>query len=140
MSTLLAGRARSRAGHNARGHLVEQGNLPAALDAFKASQAIRDRLAKADPGNAGWQRDLALSFGRVAMVEAQQGARDRATGLFRQGRDIIAGLKARSPDNATLPRGSRVVRRPDRGAEQVTMLPLTLSLLSQKERVIGLGA
>ena len=78
--------------------------MPAALDAFKASQAIRDRLAKADPGNAGWQRDLALSFGRVAMVEAQQGARDRATGLFRQGRDIIAGLKARSPDNATLPR------------------------------------
>jgi hypothetical protein len=84
--------------------LVEQGNLPAALDAFKASHAIFDRLAKADPGNAGWQRNLALSFERVAMVEAQQGARDRATGLFRQGRDIIAGLKARSPDNATLAR------------------------------------
>ena len=60
--------------------------------------------AKADPGNAGWQRDLALSFGRVARVEARQGDRVRALGAFRQGRDIIARLKAASPTNATLPR------------------------------------
>jgi len=32
-----------------------QGNLPAALESFRAALAIRDRLAKADPGNAGWQ-------------------------------------------------------------------------------------
>jgi CHAT domain-containing protein len=35
---------------------------------------IFERLAKADPGNAGWQRDLALSHGRVAMVLARQGS------------------------------------------------------------------
>jgi len=38
-----------------------QGSLPAALDSHKASLAIADRLAKADPGNAGCQRDLSVS-------------------------------------------------------------------------------
>ena len=32
-----------------------------------------------------------------------QGARDSALGAFRQGREIIAQLARRSPDNATLP-------------------------------------
>jgi len=38
--------------------LVAQGNLPEALKSFRDGLAIRDRLAKADPGNAGWQFDL----------------------------------------------------------------------------------
>ena len=38
--------------------LVAQGKLPEALTAYRASLAIAERLAKADPGNAGWQRDL----------------------------------------------------------------------------------
>ena len=38
--------------------LRAQGNLPEALQAFNASLAIADQLAKADPSNAGWQRDL----------------------------------------------------------------------------------
>ena len=33
-----------------------------------------------------------------------QGARDSALGAFRQGREIIAQLARRSPDNATLPK------------------------------------
>ena len=82
----------------------DQGNLPAALDAFKASLAIRDRLAKADPGNAGWQRDLALSYGRVASLQAKQGARDEARAGYQRAKDIILKLKAQSPDNATLPK------------------------------------
>jgi hypothetical protein len=38
--------------------LVAQGNLPEALKTFRDGLAIADRLAKSDPGNAGWQRDL----------------------------------------------------------------------------------
>jgi hypothetical protein len=53
--------------------LVAQGNLAAALKAHQDSLAIMDRLAKADSSNAEWQRDLAMSYGRVAMVLAQQG-------------------------------------------------------------------
>jgi hypothetical protein len=35
--------------------LWAQGNLPAALESYRASLAVRERLDKADPGNAGWQ-------------------------------------------------------------------------------------
>jgi tetratricopeptide (TPR) repeat protein len=51
--------------------LVAQGNLPEALKSYRESPAIFDRLAKVDPGNAGWQRDLAVSYGRVATVEGK---------------------------------------------------------------------
>jgi hypothetical protein len=84
--------------------LRAQGNLAAALESFKAAHAIRERLAAADPGNAGWQRDLAVSYGRVAMVETGQGARDKALSGYRSGRDILARLKAQSPDDAQLPK------------------------------------
>lgn len=69
-----------------------------------ASLAIRERLAKADPGNAGWQRDLALSHGRVAMVAVRLGQREAALRGLRQGRTIIARLVDLSRDNATLPK------------------------------------
>ena len=82
---------------------VAQGNLPAALTSYQASLAIRERLAKADPGNAGWQRDLALSYGRVATVEAQQGARDDALEALRARTGNHSRLSQQSPDNATLP-------------------------------------
>ena len=33
-----------------------QGDLAGALTSYRDSLAIFDRLAKSDPGNAGWQR------------------------------------------------------------------------------------
>ncbi len=84
--------------------LRAQGNLTDALAAYQAALAIRERLAKADPANAGWQRDVASSYGRVAMVEAQRENRERALAGYRHGREIIKVLRARSPDDATLPR------------------------------------
>ena len=78
------------------------GNLAAAFGDYQASHDIFERLAKADPGNAGWQRDLALSCGRVALIEMRQGFRDDALTAFRQGRDIIVQLTRRLPDNVTL--------------------------------------
>jgi hypothetical protein len=72
---------------------IADGNLPAALESFRASLAIAERLAKADPGNAEWQRDLAISHGLVAMLLARQNERERALAGFRQGRDIIIKLK-----------------------------------------------
>jgi hypothetical protein len=83
---------------------VEQGDLAAALTSYRASLAIAKRLAEADPGNAGWQRDLALSYGRVALVEMRQGIGDNALKAFRHGRDIITQLMRRSPENVTLPK------------------------------------
>ena len=45
--------------------LVEQGNLPEALKSFHDGLAIRERLAQANPGNAGWQRDLSVSHNKI---------------------------------------------------------------------------
>ena len=66
-----------------------QGDLPAALTSYRASHDIFERLAAADPGNAGWQRDLALSIGRIALIRNTQGAHENALEAFGQGRDII---------------------------------------------------
>jgi hypothetical protein len=79
-----------------------QGDLAAALTGYRASLAIRERLAAADPGNAGWQRDLALSFGRVALVKNTQGAPEDALELFGKGRGIIVELMRRSSNSAIL--------------------------------------
>ena len=79
-----------------------RGDLAAALTSYQASLAIGDRLATADPRNAEWQRDLALSYGRVGVVEAQKGAPDQARGMLQQGREIIARLTRQSPSNVTL--------------------------------------
>jgi hypothetical protein len=59
--------------------------------------------AQAGPGNAGWQRDLSLSHGRVAIVLAKRRANGDALTAFQQGRSIIVRLAERSRDNATLP-------------------------------------
>ena len=43
-----------------------------ALDAYTAGKAIRERLAAADPANAEWQRDLSVSWERLASVQETQ--------------------------------------------------------------------
>jgi hypothetical protein len=53
--------------------LVAQGNLPEALKSFRDGHDIFDRLAKADPGNAGWQYDLGISNERIGDIFMVQG-------------------------------------------------------------------
>ena len=47
---------------------VAQGDLAGALASYRDSLAISERLAKSDPGNAGWQHDLAVSYDRIGDV------------------------------------------------------------------------
>jgi hypothetical protein len=79
--------------------LVAQGNLPEALKSYRDSLAIRDRLAKSDPGNAGWQRDLSVSYAKLAVVLRKKGAAADALSALRQGQAIIARMTQVSPDN-----------------------------------------
>ena len=53
--------------------LSAQGDLTAALAAYRASLEIRERLAAADPGNAGWQRDLSVSQDKSATCSEDAG-------------------------------------------------------------------
>jgi tetratricopeptide (TPR) repeat protein len=49
---------------------VAQGDLACALKAYKADLAIAGSLATSDPGNAGWQRDLSVSYERLATYKS----------------------------------------------------------------------
>ena len=70
--------------------LVAQGDEAGALASYRDSLAIFDRLAKSDPGNAGWQRDLIVSYTRSAGALPGQGwwrkAHEVASRLVSEGR------------------------------------------------------
>jgi len=53
--------------------LLAQGNLPAALSSHRAGLGIFDRLARSDPGNTEWQRDLSLSYASLANIYRKAG-------------------------------------------------------------------
>ena len=80
--------------------LVAQGNLPEALKTFRDGLAIIDRLAKSDPGNAGWQRDLSVSYDHVGDVLVAQGNLPEALKTFRDGLAIRDRLAKSDPGNA----------------------------------------
>ena len=80
--------------------LVEQGNLPEGLKSFTEVLAIADRLAKAEPGNAGWQRDLSVSYEKVGNGLMAQGHLPEALASFRDGLAIRDRLAKAEPGNA----------------------------------------
>jgi len=80
--------------------LVEQGNLPEALKSFRDGLVIAERLAQADPGNAGWQRDLSVLYDRVGFVLVEQGNLPEALKSFRDALAISERLAQADPGNA----------------------------------------
>jgi hypothetical protein len=77
-----------------------QGNLPDALNSYQASLAVRDRLTKSDPGNAGWQRDLAVSYEKVGYVQVAQGDPPAALTSYQASFAIFDRLAKSDPSNA----------------------------------------
>ena len=51
---------------------VRRGDLAGALTSYRDGLAIADRLAKSDPGNAGWQRDLSVSYEKSATCRSRR--------------------------------------------------------------------
>ena len=76
----------------------DQGDLAAALGSYRASLAIRERLAAADRGNAGWQRDVAVSNAKLGAACLANQDPAQARHFLLAGRAIMAGLVARYPD------------------------------------------
>jgi len=52
---------------------VAQGDLPTARKAYQDALDISGTLAKADPSNTGFQRDLSVSYNKIGDIAAQQG-------------------------------------------------------------------
>ena len=77
-----------------------QGDLAASLTSYQASLAIRERPAKADPGNAGWQRDLSVSQENIGEVQQAQGDLAAALTSYRASLTISERLAKADPGNA----------------------------------------
>jgi hypothetical protein len=79
---------------------VAQGKGPDALTTYRQSLRICEALSAHDPVNAGWQRDLSVSYDKIGDVLVAQG--DGASGLtaYRKGLGIREALAARDPANA----------------------------------------
>jgi tetratricopeptide (TPR) repeat protein len=82
------------------GVLVDLGNLPEALKSFRKGLAIRDRLAKTDPGNADRQRDLSVSYNNIGDVLVAQGNLPEALRSFHDALAIRDRLAKVDPGNA----------------------------------------
>ena len=80
---------------------VAQGRLDAALESFQASLAIRERLAEADPNNAGWQRDLSVSWNKLGGLRKGQGDLAGALEAYEQDLAIARNLGKADPGNAS---------------------------------------
>ena len=80
--------------------LVAQGKLPEALKSYTESRAIAERLAQADPGNAGWQRDLSVSHDNLGDVLVAQGNLTEALTAYRASLAIRERLAQADPGNA----------------------------------------
>ena len=80
--------------------LRDEGKLEAALKSYRDSLAIFEKLAKQDPGNAGWQRDFSVSYNKVGDVQSAQGDLAGALKSSRDSLAIFEKLAKRDPSNA----------------------------------------
>jgi hypothetical protein len=83
--------------HNQVGDVLRaQGDLAGALKAYRGSLAVATRLAAADPSNAGWQRDLAVSHYKLAMFARQQGNEAGLESELRMCFEVLHAMKQRN--------------------------------------------
>jgi tetratricopeptide (TPR) repeat protein len=67
---------------------------------YDRTRAIFERLAQADPGNAGWQRDLSVSHEKIGDVLVAQGNLAPALESYRASLAIRERLAQADPGNA----------------------------------------
>jgi uncharacterized caspase-like protein/predicted negative regulator of RcsB-dependent stress response len=79
---------------------LAQGSLPSARRLYETAAAIAERLARSDPGNAGWQRDLSVSHNTIGDVLRAQGALTAALESYRASLAIVERLARSDPGNA----------------------------------------
>jgi tetratricopeptide (TPR) repeat protein len=79
---------------------VARGDLNAALAAYGEARSEMDRLATSDPGNAGWQRDLSMSYNSVGDVQVARGDLKAALKSYSDSLAIISRLATSDPGNA----------------------------------------
>ena len=79
---------------------VAQGDLKAALKSYQDDLAITERLATSTPGNADWQRDLSVSYAKLADAYRKSNETAKARDALAAGRAVIGKLVEQNPDQA----------------------------------------
>jgi tetratricopeptide (TPR) repeat protein len=78
----------------------KRGDLAGALKSYQDGLAIAARLAKSEPGNVGWQRDLSMSYSRIGDVQVAQSDLAGALKSYNDSLAIIDRLAKSDPGNA----------------------------------------
>ena len=78
----------------------DQGKRQGALGVYEQSLAIGERLAAQDPGNAGWQWDLAASYERMGGIRMAEGEGETARNSYGKALGIYERLAVQDPGNA----------------------------------------
>ena len=79
---------------------VIRGDLSSALDAYGFGKKIAEVVARSQPDNADWQRDLSVSYNKVGDVLAAQGNLPEALKAYRDSLAIRERLAKADPGNA----------------------------------------
>jgi tetratricopeptide (TPR) repeat protein len=80
--------------------LLQRGDRSGALKSYKEGFVIADKLAKSDPGNTEWQRNLSVYFSKVGDVQVAQGDLPDALKSYEDGLAITDRLAKSNLDNA----------------------------------------
>jgi tetratricopeptide (TPR) repeat protein len=78
---------------------LAQGDGPAALQSYRDAFAIAERMARSNPGNAGWQRDLCVSYDKVGDAQSAQGDLQDALQSYRSGLAVAVLLTSLDRSN-----------------------------------------
>ena len=81
-------------------YLAERAGAGRGAAAVRAHPGDLRAAGGADPGNAGWQRDLSVSFNKIGDVQVARGDLDAALRAYRDSLAIREKLAAQDPGNA----------------------------------------
>ena len=81
-------------------YLGERAALGDVVPLYERGKDVLQRLAGADPGNAGWQRDLSVSHNKIGDVLVAQGNLAQALESYRASLAIAERLAGADPGNA----------------------------------------
>ena len=79
--------------------VAARGDVASAQALFEQSLALFEEVSRADPGNTGYRREIAVGLARLGGLAAARGDVASAQALFEQSRALFEGLSRADPEN-----------------------------------------